>query len=161
MIFLVPLLVIAASLSAMAVGVLLALFLTHRLYLHIRSDCEYTPGLSGVLSGIQSWVDETLGRVGVGASEYGPHFDGRSIDYHRPTFTDTKREESRERSRESHAREPHDYEHRSKVTPAPPTIKHEPAVHDMFSPESGTPHELRSRTPQIYDDEWVSDGVER
>ncbi|BEJ08838.1 hypothetical protein CcaverHIS641_0509320 [Cutaneotrichosporon cavernicola] len=161
MIFLVPVLVITASLSAMAVGVLLALFLAHRLFLHIRSDCEYTPGASGVLSGIQSWVDETLGRIGVGASEYGPHFDGRSIDHHRPMYTKPEphheRELSRELSRESHTREPRYYEHRSQVSPIPPTIKPEPEVHDMFSPESGTPHELRSRTPQINDDDWVSD----
>jgi hypothetical protein len=168
MTFLIPVLVITASLSAMAVGVLLALFLAHRLYLHIRSDCEYTPGLSGVLSGIQSWMDETLGRIGVGTSDYGPHFDGRSIDYHRPTYTSTAKHEPEQNGREvsrerahtpSHrgrelSRERHE-QHRSKVSP-PPQIKHEPDVHDMFSPESGTPHELRSRTPQL-DEEWVSD----
>ncbi|CAK9781096.1 hypothetical protein CC85DRAFT_310563 [Cutaneotrichosporon oleaginosum] len=177
MFFLIPVLVIMASLSAMAVGVLLALFLAHRLYLHIRSDCEYTPGLSGVLSGIQSWVDETLGRIGVGASEYGPHFDGRSIDYHRPTHTVSKDEhDGRElpRRREhtptqktpdlSQAPEAWHDENRSKVSPAPMAkqeVKHEPEVHDMFSPVSGTPSGLRSRSSQGYDDEWVTEEVAR
>ncbi|GMK55274.1 hypothetical protein CspeluHIS016_0203300 [Cutaneotrichosporon spelunceum] len=159
MTFLTPVLIITATLSAMAVCVLLALFLAHRLLLHIRSSCEHSPGLSGVLNGIHSWVDETLGRIGVGASEYGPHFDGRSIDHHRQTHVKPEPhgrlgEQSRKPSRERR----YEYEHRSQVSLVPPTIKPEHEVHDMFSPESGT-QELRSRASQINndDDGWVSD----
>lgn len=171
--FLVPVLIMTASLGGMAVGFLLALFLVHRLYLHIRSAGEHVSGLGAVVAGLQSWMDETLGRIGLGQSDYAdrPTFTSRTVDYN-PSYkydnaADPIKGEIKDRREYKYPvgqqqRRDHrssDYQH-SKVSPQ---FKNEPLdVRDVFSPESVSPNELQelhshASQSQIYDDDWVSD----
>lgn len=169
MTFLFPVLFVTATLSAMAVGFLLALFLVHRLYLHVRSATEHQPGLGGFLSGLQSWLEEMMGRVGLG-QEYTSNFEGKTINY---SPNDYEKETLKSEARDY--KEPSDKEQRTYKYPigqrqradyhgkVSPTIKHEPRdVRDVFSPESATPNELgdslsHASGSQIYDADWVSD----
>lgn len=163
MTFLVPVLVVTATLSAMAVGFLLALFLTHRLYLHIRAASEHANGLGAIITGAQSWADETLARVGLGSTDFGPTFDGRSVDstpHSRKSDTDKDKEHKYYNDKgfgAHHSRPVRDGYSQQDLKALTPPLKSEPRdVRDVFSPQSEA-GELHQTGSGMFDGDWVSE----
>lgn len=70
--FLIPILVVTTTISVFCVCALLALFLAHRLYLHLNEADGSGSGSVGDMfsAGVRTWWDETRSRVGLGPYRY-------------------------------------------------------------------------------------------
>lgn len=171
MTFLVPVLIVTATLSAMAVGFLLALFLAHRLYLHVRAASEHTSGLGALIAGVQGWADETLARIGLGGTDFGPTFDGRSIEstpsHEKRASKDKDMEYDYYKDKPFAGHQPRpvragqDGYSQQDLKALTPPIKSEPRdVRDVFSPQSEA-NELHQTGSGMFDGDWVSEDEAR
>ncbi|WOO81116.1 uncharacterized protein LOC62_03G004646 [Vanrija pseudolonga] len=70
--FVLPVIIFTGIVSFVALSILLALFLAHRLYLHLVDSTADAVNLGTVAAGFRTWTDETFARVGLGSYAHRP-----------------------------------------------------------------------------------------
>lgn len=157
-----PVLVFTSVLASSAVGVLLGLFLAHRLFLHIRAaTTEQSLSIASASEGVRSWVEETTARVGLDAGEYRAPFSD-AVDSVADDVKDIKARFSAASPAKDkvHADKPSHAEDAITPTLKPasfnfPQMKTEPQ--DMFSPPQVGKEIVDSSPSDSRDSVWTSD----
>ncbi|KAL1411475.1 hypothetical protein Q8F55_002436 [Vanrija albida] len=70
--FVLPVIIFTGIVSFVALSILLALFLAHRLYLHLVDSTADAVTLATVAAGFRTWTDETFARIGLGSYAHRP-----------------------------------------------------------------------------------------